>query len=308
MRWSGHAGLRSAPRSSAALVAPPVLWTGMTASRRQRLWHALIRSRFPLKGALIRTYLRMLERRRSYYTRDADAVIDSGLPVPPSRLRVLVNGIPDREWFLASGQAQANHLRKVTAEARQPVTEMGALLDFGCGCGRLMRWWAPGVAPRVFGCDYNPELASWCRNNLSFAEIAKTDLMPPLPYGDDMFDLVYAFSVFTHLTVDVARHWMAELRRVTKTGGLVWFTVHGVAYRERLLPEQRARFDDGHVVVWFPEIEGTNLCAAYWPDSAVAGMVGDGFRVVSHLDPVAEPAAAQTAQIAPHDSYLMRKV
>jgi hypothetical protein len=172
----------------------------------------------------------------------------------------------------------------------------------------MTRWWSDLSGPSVFGCDYNGELVRWCNANLSFAHVDRTELLPPLPYRDESFDFVYAFSVFTHLTVDIAKQWAAELRRITTTGGLLWFTVHGAAYRDRLLPEQRERFDDGEVVVWFPEIEGTNLCAAYWPDDAVAGMLGDGFELIAHLDPLAEPAIAQAAQIAPHDSYLARRV
>jgi hypothetical protein len=132
-------------------------------------------------------------------------------------------------------------------------------------------------------------------------------LEPPLPYADSSFDFVYAFSVFTHLSTEVARLWLAELERTIRRGGFLWFSVHGMSYRARLSAEQRQRFDRGEVVVWFPEIEGTNLCAAYWPDAAVAEMLGDGFEVVARLDPQTEPARAQAAQLAPHDSYLVRR-
>src|SRR5207244_7454476 len=104
---------------------------------------------------------------------------------------------------------------------------------------------------------------------VSFMHARKTQLEPPLPYPDEHFDFLYAFSVFTHLSVELARRWIIELRRVVKPDGLLWFTIHGESYCDRLLPEEKVRFDRGEIVVWLPEIEGTNLCGAYWPEASV---------------------------------------
>jgi SAM-dependent methyltransferase len=273
---------------------------------RRRLWYALIRSRLPFKATLVRAYLRVLERRRSRHVEDDRGEVD-GVAIPPAALRVLVNGIPDLDWFLASGKAQTGYLRDLLVEVDRPLDQMEAILEFGCGCGRMTRWWgAQSPGPQVHGCDYNSELVDWCQENLPFVRATTNDLQPPLPYPDNSFDLVYAFSVFTHLSVELAHGWLAELRRVAKPGGLIWFTVHGDTYRPRLPPEQREKFDAGEVVVWFPEIEGTNLCAAYWPAASVPQMLGGGFEVLAHLDPLADPARAQGAQVAPHDAYLVR--
>jgi SAM-dependent methyltransferase len=279
---------------------------------RRRLWHALIQSRVPFKPTLVRSYLRALERMRSVRHEDDRIREVDGLPIPPARLRVLVNGIPDLDWFLASGKAQTGYLRDLLAEVGQPLDQMAAILEFGCGCGRMTRWWAADSSgpegPEIHACDYNSELVGWCRENLPFARATTNDLRPPLRYPEGSFDFIYAFSVFTHLSVELAHSWLEELRRVSKPGGLVWFTVHGDTYRARLPSEQQERFDAGEVVVWFPEIEGTNLCAAYWPGGAVAEMLGSGFEVLVHLDPLADPASAQGAQVAPHDAYLVRCV
>jgi SAM-dependent methyltransferase len=276
---------------------------------RRRLWYAFIRARVPFKRPLVKTYLRVLERKRSLHSEPRSAEAIEGVPVPPARLRVLVNGIPDVGWFLASGKAQTDYLRTCVADADRPLDQMAAILEFGCGCGRMTRWWAADAArTQIYACDYNDELVRWCQANLPFVTATTNALEPPLPYRDGSFDFVYAFSVFTHLSVDLAKRWLSELRRVTKPGALIWFTVHGQTYRERLPSEQRRQFDAGEVVVWFPEIEGTNLCAAYWPDASVPAMLGDAFEVLEHLDPQTDPLSAQVAQIAPHDAYLIRRV
>jgi SAM-dependent methyltransferase len=280
----------------------------MTVRWRRRLWHAFIRSRLPFKRILVKGYLRALERKRSVSSESEPKSDSDGVPVPPTRMRVLVNGIPDLRWFLSSGKAQTDYLRVLLAEADQPLERMDAILEFGCGCGRMTRWWADLPGPRVYACDYNRELVRWCEENLPFVEARANTLQPPLPYSDEAFDFIYAFSVFTHMSVELARAWVAELKRVLKPGALIWFTAHGQTYRGRLPREQQRQFDRGEVVVWFPEIEGTNLCAAYWPASSVSQMLGEGFEVLRHLDPIADPAAAQGAQVAPHDSYLVRRL
>jgi SAM-dependent methyltransferase len=171
----------------------------------------------------------------------------------------------------------------------------------------MTRWFADLAGTEIFGCDYNGELVGWCQTNLPFMRATTSNLEPPLPYDDESFDLVYAYSVFTHLSVGLAGHWIEELRRIVKPGGHLWFTLHGESYRARLHPADRARFDAGEIVVWLPEIEGTNLCASYWPEASVKTMLGSGFEVCSHLDPKTDPTAADAAWLE-HDAYLVRRI
>jgi SAM-dependent methyltransferase len=279
----------------------------MKVSWRRRVWHAIIESRIPLKGPLMRGYLRALERLRSSGEDVEGGAQVNGLAVPPPRLRVLVNGISELDWFLASGKAQTTYIRELLDDVGAPLSGMESVLEFGCGCGRLTRWWSNLPGPEIYACDYNQELVDWCAAHLPFVRVLRNGVRPPLAYADESFGFVYAFSVFTHMSVELAREWLTELRRVTKPGALIWFTVHGRSYRDRLTPEQRRRFDAGQAVVWFPEIEGTNLCAAYWPSAFVSALTSDSFEVLSHLDPQEAPALAQRAQVAPHDAYLLRR-
>jgi SAM-dependent methyltransferase len=276
-------------------------------TRQRKLKNAILRWRFPLKGALARGYLRTSERYRAIRAGRDRRSYSNGLAVPPARLRVLVAGTAEVDWFLDSGKAQADYLRELVATGGGPLDEMEAVLDFGCGCGRIARWFSDLSRPRINGCDYNQELVEWCKTNLGFMHVRKNDLQPPLPFPDDSFDFLYAFSVFTHLSVELAGRWMGELRRVVRPGGLAWFTIHGASYNERLLPEEQARFAAGEIVVRLPEIQGTNLCSAYWPHASVASMLGSGFETLVHLDPKADPATAQKALLE-HDAYLVRRL
>jgi len=279
----------------------------MSSRARRGVKDAIIRSSLPFKGRLARLYLRAVERLRALRADRDDPEQVGAIAVPPPRLRVLVAGTPELDRFLGSGEAQAGYLRDLLDRAGAPMGEMDAILDFGCGCGRIARWFSELSRPQVHGCDYNAELIAWCDAQLPFLSARVTGLEPPLPYERNAFDFVYAFSVFTHLSVELARSWMGELARLLRPGGLMWFTVHGQSYRERLLSEQKQSFDRGEIVVWLPETQGTNICGAYWPPSAVARMLGSDFEIVEHFDPLADPSTAQRLFLA-HDAYLVRRV
>jgi SAM-dependent methyltransferase len=288
--------------------SPTVYCARMSERRyRKRVKAAILRSRIPMKGALARAYLRSKERYLDVRAGREPAAEVNGVPVPPPRLRILVSGTPDLDTFLRTGELQARYLRDLVAGAAQPLEQMSAVLDFGCGCGRILRWFADASGTELHGCDYNAELVRWCESNLRFMRARANTLQPPLPYAGETFDFLYAFSVFTHLSVELASDWLDELQRVVKPGGLVWFTLHGEGYRDRLLPEEQARFDDGEIVVWLPEIEGTNMCGAYWPDIAVSRMLGDRFQILTHFNPKADPSTAERIELA-HDAYLIRRL
>ena len=92
-----------------------------------------------------------------------------GLPLPPGRLRTLVAGTDDVEWFLQGGLLAASSMRAILARSGVTIERLGAILDFGCGAGRVLRHWKSLDGPALHGTDYNPELVAWCAANLPFA-------------------------------------------------------------------------------------------------------------------------------------------
>lgn len=194
------------------------------------------------------------------------ATAPDGLPLPPSRLRLLVDGRSgDADRFLAVGGQMADSIAAAAAHAGRPVGEMDALLDFGCGSGRVARHWAGLDGPEVHGCDYNPDLVAWCGENLPYLYATRNELEPPTPYVAASFDLVYALSVFSHLSEPIQRAWVAELRRVLRPGGLLVVSVLGEAARDRLAGAELERFERGELVVQRPRMAGSNACTVYHP-------------------------------------------
>ena len=85
-----------------------------------------------------------------------------GLPLPPPLHRVQVTASPTRTS--SSHRATEPSARSATRwSAPGGAWKSGAVLDFGCGCGRVMRRWADVSGPAFFGSDYNPNLINWCR-------------------------------------------------------------------------------------------------------------------------------------------------
>lgn len=146
--------------------------------------------------------------------------------LPPAYLRYRVHGAPDAESFLKVGKKCSEDVEAALERIGRDFDSFRDVLDFGCGCGRTLAWFA-GRSPRLYGTDIDEEAISWCRDNLDFAEFGVNEPLPPLGYPTEAFDLTYAISVFTHLDEDYQFRWLEELRRITRTGGVVLLTVHG---------------------------------------------------------------------------------
>jgi SAM-dependent methyltransferase len=241
-----------------------------------------------LVGPAFRTYERIVSLRPG---RPASV---EGPPLPPRRLMVRVAGTADADWFLRSGRAAYDAI-----VAHVPLDSLESVLDFGCGCGRVTRYWQH-FAGTVAGSDVNEKAIEWCRDNLRFARFARNALAPPVAFEAESFDLVYALSVFTHLTAELQLAWRDELLRVLRPGGVLLLTTHGRSYVPRLEADERARFERGELVVRWSDAPGTNLCSAYHPESYLRETFADGFTFVE-LEP--EGARGNPTQ----DLVLLRK-
>jgi SAM-dependent methyltransferase len=231
-----------------------------------------------------------------------------GLPLPPPSLRFLAVGATDMQTFIRGGETVARMITQTLARHGVAMQQLSALLDFGVGCGRVLRNWkglaAQGV--EIHGTDYNPKLVAWCHRGLPFASFEVNGLAPPLPYEDARFDLVYSYSVFTHLPEEIQPAWAQELRRVLRPSGLLLFTTHGTPFaKARLTAEELERFSAGELVVRAPTAAGTNPYAAFHPERYVRDRLAAGFTVLEFAEG-AGPSASAGGRVR-QDVHLLRK-
>jgi SAM-dependent methyltransferase len=155
--------------------------------------------------------------------------------IPPHELRGLVAD-PDVEAFLWTGFVDVIQILSLFEQfhALEPKPRFD-VLDFGCGCGRLLRFfWSASSEWRVRGADANRHLAQWCSSHLAPIPTLCNAVDGPLELSSESADLIYCLSVFTHLREDHAFRWLKELARILRPGGVLVATVHGQVAAETI--------------------------------------------------------------------------
>jgi SAM-dependent methyltransferase len=166
----------------------------------------------------------------------------SKLPYPPFELASRVAKLPSDDF------AGFIHYELKGRETRQALIDLlpdgyelagRRVLDFGSGAGRTLRHFAAEAEADgdYWGVDIDAPSVAWMQQNLCppFNALA-CDTAPPLPFESESFDLIWAVSVFTHLTEHSAA-WLLELHRVLKPGGLLMASYMGEWNSVRLAEE-----------------------------------------------------------------------
>ena len=168
--------------------------------------------------------------------------------LPAKHLRFGGAEFKDDAFFVASGKSEAGRLVNKCA-----VTSSSRVLDVGCGMGRL----PIGILslmenpPRYFGVDVDFASVDWCRRhvghgraNFRFDHInVLNERYNPkgthlgkdfrLPYEDCSLDLIYLYSVFSHMMPEDVQAYLREFRRLLVPTGQVFLT----AFVEEKVPD-----------------------------------------------------------------------
>lgn len=209
-----------------------------------------------------------------------------------------------KTWTGASGldlyRQTASFARQLennyTRHVKKPLAGSD-ILDFGCGYGRILRMMYYYSDPScIWGVDAWDKSLNLCREARLPGKFAQSERMPSvLPVNDQKFDLIFAFSVFTHLAPATAKTCLSALRNHIKPGGLLVATIRPIEFWP---------FSDG--------IRKTSIAAemqsnhrlngfAYLPHGGVEGetygdisceidfLGGDGWKIVGHDRSILDP-------------------
>ncbi|MBO9468466.1 class I SAM-dependent methyltransferase [Tropicibacter sp. R15_0] len=145
------------------------------------------------------------------------------LPIPNSEDREGYSKGQDARYWI-SGLRDYEH---VQAAARTRDIQIDRVLDIGCASGRVLRHFAcQSDTPEIWGTDINGRHIRWLSKVMpQNVKPVFVPALPSLPFEDNYFDVVTAFSVFTHVdTFESA--FLSEIRRILRPGGLAYLTAH----------------------------------------------------------------------------------
>jgi SAM-dependent methyltransferase len=162
------------------------------------------------------------------------------LPIPPPNLLHRIGPMGEKD--AVGTYENSGRLHRRLLESVLPADwewDGKRVLDFGCGSGRVLRQFAPESERAEFwGCDLDRPSLDWLEAHFSPSfHIFESGEEPGLPQADGYFDLIYAFSVYTHFTDNWAG-WLLEHHRVLADGGLLFATFLGRGMLQPLTGEE----------------------------------------------------------------------
>lgn len=203
-----------------------------------------------------------------------DRVRYKGAILPPKRLRFCGPTFQDEEYFLSSGQREADRLAEHFG-----LTKDSSVLDVGCGQGRI----PIGILDRVGeiakyrGVDVSEDSIKWCQRyisrkhpNFQFIHIDVKNARYN-PKGEQIdsdfrflfdaaeFDIIYLYSVFSHMRAEDVRAYLRDFRRVLRPDGGIFLT----AFVEEGVPDMTEN-PEGYRLRWKGRLHGVRYDKSFF--------------------------------------------
>jgi len=151
----------------------------------------------------------------------------------PKRGDVFTGGTGSPTDFIESGKQQLNLLKQYTN-----IGENSKVLDIGCGLGRTAIALSNYLdkSGSYNGFDIVEKGIKWCKNGLGkgypnfqfnliklhndlYTSAGEDASNFQFPYDNNSFDIIFNFSVFTHMEVKEINNYLKEIKRVLNSNG-----------------------------------------------------------------------------------------
>ena len=147
---------------------------------------------------------------------------------------------------------------------------------------------------KFYGTDNNARSINWCSDNIPDIEFSLNGLSPPLNYSNDLFDIIYGISIFTHLSEEMHFSWINELYRVLNKDGIMLLTTAGNAFKTKLTQKEKSRFENGDIIIRDKVKEGHRTFTVFYPVSFIQSLFSD-FEILEHFERELVPCPEKTA-------------
>ncbi len=209
-----------------------------------------------------------------------------GVKLPPNFILYESFGMLKYNSYYNNGKKTAEYL--IDLLKKHTTSKKLDICEWGCGPARVLRHFkdifnSQGYDVNCYGSDYNKSTIAWCKDNIESANFYLNELVPPLPFDNEKFDILYSISVFTHLSEELQKEWFKDCIRVLKQGGLFLFTIHGDMQSQNLLESEKKQFENRGIYVRGKVKEGKRNFTSYNSEWYVRNVLLEDAEVISHL-------------------------
>lgn len=148
----------------------------------------------------------------------------------------------DIVYHVGGGLATAIEISAKSEQHNHPFESAGKVLDFGCGTSRVLRYmveFLPG--PQYYGSEVFRDNIDYGKSVFPEVIYLHHDNHPSIDVPDRTFDIIYAYSIFTHLEEKLHLKWLSELHRILQNEGIIILTIHGKTILKRCKDEESVR-------------------------------------------------------------------
>jgi SAM-dependent methyltransferase len=129
------------------------------------------------------------------------------------------------DTYFTTGNTSVRRIKIAMLEAR--VSELTSILDFGCAYGRVLRTLKvafPGA--KLTACDTNRDAVDFCAEAFDATPVYSAGESKDVDFGGP-FDLIWAGSVFSHLSAARWTDFLSTFGSLLVPRGLLVFTTQG---------------------------------------------------------------------------------
>jgi SAM-dependent methyltransferase len=151
--------------------------------------------------------------------------------------------------------------RQLYENYAQPLGPSLRVLDFGCGWGRVIRFFLKDIAPEnLIGIDPDARAIATCIETDPWSRFELCDTLPPSHLEAESFDLIYAYSVFSHLSEATHMSWLEEFERLLRPDAVLILTTFPRTFLSGSSDGSSEVSDERPLDEWFSAYDRGEFC------------------------------------------------